>query len=171
MSCFSNKALIRRRIGGREPVLNGGLQPVTYKNTISHDDEMRKWKNKRWVSFILFNVWWIVTTTRCQHECNIPCVRHIPKSSRILSVDAFPSNEISDQTNIYKQSDNNCAPSITTLILPIRPCTTPSVCVTIIRASSWVSRSNLRRTVSISPSPSNFLVNFSTAHLSHELYR
>jgi hypothetical protein len=46
MSCFSNEALIRRRIGGREPVLNGGLQPVTYKNAIGHGDEMRKWKQQ-----------------------------------------------------------------------------------------------------------------------------
>ncbi len=46
MSCFSNKILIRRWIGGREPVLNVLLQPVTYKDTVGHGDEIRKGKQQ-----------------------------------------------------------------------------------------------------------------------------
>ncbi len=90
-------------------------------------------------------------------------MRYIPKSCRILSVDAFPSRG----TVLRKVIENNhshFAPSITTFTLPTRPWTTPKVCATVIRASSWVNRSNLWRTVSISLSPSNFFVNFSTAN-------
>ena len=65
---------------------------------------------------------------------------------------------------VFENNHNHFAPSITTFTLPTRPWTTPKVCATVIRASSWVNRSNLWRTVSISPSPSSFFVNFSAAH-------
>ena len=54
MSCFLNKVLIRRRIWGREPILNDLLQPVTYKVTVGYGDEMRKEKQQtlRLVYFI-----------------------------------------------------------------------------------------------------------------------
>ena len=53
---------------------------------------------------------------------------------------------------------------MTTLTLPTRPWTTFKVCATVIRASSCVNRSNLWTTLSISLSPSNFLLNFSVPH-------
>ena len=46
MLYFSNEVLIRRRIGVREPVLNVLLQPVAYKDTVGHGDEMRKEKQQ-----------------------------------------------------------------------------------------------------------------------------
>ena len=94
-------------------------------------------------------------------------MRHPPKSCRIQSVDALPSNRTSGQKNICDQSRNYYAPSITTFILPTRPWTTPKVSATVIRASSWVNRSNLWRTASISLSPINFFVNFSCSTLNH----
>jgi hypothetical protein len=90
-------------------------------------------------------------------------MRRIPKSCRMRSVDAFPSRGTLLR-KVFENNLNHFAPSITTFTLPTRPWTTPKVCATVIRASSWVNRSNLWRTVSISLSPSNFFVNFSTAH-------
>ena len=89
--------------------------------------------------------------------------RHLPKSCRIPSVDALPSRG-TVLRKVFGNNHNHFAPSITTFTLPTRPWTTPKVCATVIRASSWVNRSNLWRTVSISLSPSNFFVNFSTVH-------
>ena len=91
------------------------------------------------------------------------CAKHIPKSCRILSVDALPSN-VTDPQKSCGQSCRHSAPSITTFILPTRPWTTPKVCATVIRASSWVNRSNLWSTDSISLSPNSFFANFSVAH-------
>jgi len=48
--------------------------------------------------------------------------------------------------NICEESCKDSAPSITTFMLPTRPWTTPKVCATVIRASSWVNRSNFCRT-------------------------
>jgi hypothetical protein len=64
--------------------------------------------------------------------------------------------------NKFDQSRKRSVPSITTFILQTRPWTTPKVCAAVIRASSWVNRSNLWRTDSISLSPNNFFANFST---------
>jgi hypothetical protein len=51
-------------------------------------------KNKRFILFISFNSWWRATTNPSQHARRHQFrVRHIPRSCRILSVDAFPSNE------------------------------------------------------------------------------
>src|SRR5258708_185761 len=64
MSCFSNEVLIRRRVRGREPVVNVLLQLVAYKIPSVMTIKKNKGKdNKRWVLFILFNIWRIVTTT------------------------------------------------------------------------------------------------------------
>src|SRR5229473_7880345 len=61
MSCLSNKVLIRRRVRGREPVVNVLLQLVAYKIPSVMTIKKNKGKdNKRWVLFILFNVWRIV---------------------------------------------------------------------------------------------------------------
>ena len=102
-----------------------------------------------------------------QHKWYLCRARHIPKSCRILFVDALPSYKQSKCSEIFtnKQSWKYRAPSMTILILPTRPCTTLNVWATVIRASSWVNRSNLWRTASISLSPSSFLVNFSAAHI------
>ena len=94
---------------------------------------------------------------------NLFRVRHILKSCRILSVDALPSKQVL-RTISVKQSRRHPSPSITIFILPTRPCTTPSVCATVIRASSWVNRSNRWSMASISPSPNNFFANFSVEH-------
>ena len=63
--------------------------------------------------------------------------------------------------SICKQLRRHSAPSITIFILSTRPWTTPKVCAAVIRASSWVNRSNLWSMASISPSPNNFFANFS----------
>src|SRR6266403_1940782 len=60
------------------------------------------------------------------------------------------------------------SPSMTTFKLLNSPWTTSSVCATVTRASSCVSRSNLRRTASMLLSPSNFLANFSVAQSTRE---
>ena len=142
MSCFRNKILVRRRVRRGEPVLHLLLQLVAYRIpsvTAANCGVI----NKRWVLFILFNVWWSVTTTSCQRRGRLFCARHIPKSRRMLSVDALPSNETCAQNNIQEQSYNNYTPSMRTLTLPTSPWTTPMVCATVIRASSCVNRSNL----------------------------
>ncbi|KAH9037514.1 hypothetical protein EDB85DRAFT_1936828, partial [Lactarius pseudohatsudake] len=54
-----------------------------------------------------------------------------------------------------------CVPLITTLTLFTSPQTTSNVWVIVIRPSSWVRRSSLRRTDSISHSPNSFLANLS----------
>jgi hypothetical protein len=90
-------------------------------------------------------------------------MRPIPKSSRIPSIDALPS-EGTVLRKVFENNHNHFAPSITAFTLPTRPWTTPKVCAIVIRASSWVNRSNLWRTVSISLSPNNFFVNFSTVY-------
>ena len=90
--------------------------------------------------------------------------RDIPKFCRILSVDALPSNKSDTQKHSWAQSRKDSAPSMTIFILPTRPWTTPKVCAAVIRASSWVNRSNLPRTASISLSPINFFPNFSVVH-------
>jgi hypothetical protein len=56
------------------------------------------------------------------------------------------------------------APSMTAFTRPTRSWMTPKVCATVIRASPWVSRSNLWKMVSISLSPSNFLMKLSVVH-------
>ena len=53
------------------------------------------------------------------------------------------------------------SPSMTTLMLSKRLCTTAKVCAAVIRASSCVSRSNLLSMLSISLSPNNFFANCS----------
>ena len=70
-------------------------------------------------------------------------LRHIPKSRRIPSIDVFPSNNGTGvQKFIGENHANYYAPSITTFMLLTRPWTTPKVCAAVIRASSWVNRSN-----------------------------
>ena len=57
------------------------------------------------------------------------------------------------------------SPSITAFTLFIRPWTTSRMCASVMRASSWVSRSNRRSIFSISLSPNNFFANCSAMSL------
>ena len=99
---------------------------------------------------------------------NLPS--NIPRACRIPSVDALPSTRtslVNYLTNPQLEFTRH-APSMTTLILLNSPWTTSSVWATVSRASSWVSRSSLCRTASMSLSPSNFLANFSAQHSTRE---
>src|SRR5713101_9139632 len=61
MPCIRNEVLIRRRIRGRQPVLNVLLQLVTYRIPSVSATEGGKRDNKRFILFISFDDWW---TTR-----------------------------------------------------------------------------------------------------------
>ena len=163
MSSIRNEVLIRRRIRRGEPVLHLLFQLVAYK--ILSVTAANCGGNQRTLRLVYF----VQGFVECDYDLMSAQVlpvsaRYIPKSCRILSVDALPSNEAYAQKNIHEQSCNNYPPSITDLALPTSPWTTPNVCTTVIRASSCVNRSNLRSTASTSPSPNIFFVNFSVTH-------
>ena len=68
------------------------------KHVVSSGTEDGIWY-KRFILFISFNISWIATTTQYENRYTDFTI-HIPKSRRILSVEAFPSNGTSRQWNI-----------------------------------------------------------------------
>jgi hypothetical protein len=160
MSCFPNDVLIRRRVRGREPVLNLPSQLFTYEITsISVRKRSGRITN---VSSCLFRL-------RFGEEQLRPQVNTadtgLTRSTYPNPVEYYPMTPChlteSVQNDVCEQIMQDRAPSKTVFTVHTRLWTTPNVCATVIRASSWVNRSNLRRTASISLSPSNFFVNFS----------
>jgi hypothetical protein len=65
MSCFQYEVVVHRRIRGGEPVLNVSLQLVTCKilSYLATKDEK---KDKRFILFISFNIWWRATMNPSQ---------------------------------------------------------------------------------------------------------
>ena len=164
MSCFPNEVLIHRRIWGREPVLNLPSKLFTYKITsISETNRSERTTN---VSSCLFRLMFGEERLRPQVST---ADTGFTRETYLNPVEYHPMTPChlmeSVQNNICEQIMQDCAairaPSKAVFTLPTRPWTTPNVCATVIRASSWVNRSNLWRTASISVSPRNFLVNFS----------
>ncbi len=103
------------RANAEPPFAAGHLQ-----DTIGHGDEV--WRKVTNVSSCLFHLTFGEEQLQTQSAWLTPVsTRHIPKSCRILSIDAFPSNGTIAQRNSYKLSDKHYAPSITTLIRLTRP--------------------------------------------------
>ena len=86
-----------------------------------------------------------------------------PRALKMPCIDNFPSSTqtITLQMLASKKSNKLYVPFMTTFTLFTSPWTTSRVCATVIRPSSWVRRSSLCSTASISLSPSSFFANFS----------
>jgi hypothetical protein len=118
---FPNEVVIRRRVRGREPVLNVASQLVTYKISSVSATKGKEQQTFDLVHFFQHLVKSDYETKSAQVIQYLFCMRHIPKSCRILSVDALPSNGTNPQKNACEQSCKDSAPSMTTFILPTRP--------------------------------------------------
>ena len=158
---FPNHVMVRRRVGRREPkpdipfelvtcngsfCLCGGGLKIRKTNVSSCSLHLRSVEGGLQPG---------VSTRNTQF-----CAGHLPKAFISVSIDAAPSNRSSSQRNINDESDIVCAPSITTLVLFTRPCTTSSVCATVNRTSSLFNRSSLCSVASTSLSPRSFFANF-----------
>ena len=86
-------------------------------------------------------------------------ISSIPRACHMSSIDVVPS--IRTVWAIRSRQSERCVPPMTIFRLLTRPCTTWSVSVPVMRASSRVSRSSLWSTSSISLSPNSFFANFS----------
>ena len=162
VSCLPNEVVIRRRVRGREPVSNVLSQLVTYKIPSVLATKGGKKTN---VSSCLFHLTPGGERLRRPVNTGATCFEQDTYPNPVEYYPLIPFHLIEQVLRkTEEQPFTRSAPSITTFTLPTRPWTTLKVCATVIRASSWVNRSNLWTTASISLSPNNFFANFSGVH-------
>src|SRR6266705_2541902 len=135
MSCFPNEVLIRRRVRGREPVLNLPSQLFTYNITlISVTKRSERSTN---VSSCLFPLTFGEERLRPQVST---ADTGSTRGTYPNPVEYYPMTPChlteSVQNDICEQIMQDRAPSKTVFTLPTRLWTTPNVCATVIRASS-----------------------------------
>jgi len=159
MMSFPNHVMVRRRVGRREPKPDILFELVTCNSgfCLCRGLKIRK-TNVSSCSLRLRSAEGRlqprVSTRNTQFRAG-----HLLKAFIRVSIDAAPSNRSSSQRNVNDDSDMDCAPSITILVLFTRPCTTLSVCATVIRTSSLFNRSSLCSMASTSLSPRSFFAN------------
>jgi hypothetical protein len=142
MSGLRNEFVVRRRVRRGEPLLNVLLQLVTYKiPSVTATKCGGKTTN---VSSCLFRLMRREEQLRSQVSMRATCLARdtYPNHVECHPLTPFHLEEQSSE-KFREQPCHHYAPSITTFTLPTRPWTIPKVRAAVIRASSWVNRSNL----------------------------